>query len=187
MTVVAAYLRKSNDDERSVEDGKSIERQREGCANFAATRGYRLDPALVFSDEAISGGEFKRRPGLARLLVALESKRFDTLIVMDQSRLGRDTIRTLSLVQAVQDAGVTIYGYLDGRAIAVDSEMGEVEGFMKSWADAKVRRDGRQPCSHGSRRLQESLQKKRVDHSIGAQVVNFSRASRPPDLTLGRS
>src|SRR5712692_2598555 len=53
--VAAAYLRKSNDDERSAEDGKSIERQREGCAAYAAKLGWRLDPDLIFSDESISG------------------------------------------------------------------------------------------------------------------------------------
>ncbi len=143
MTVAAIYARKSTEDERSAEDGKSIERQREHATAFAEKHGWRVDPDLVFSDEATSGAEFKRRPGLARLLAALESKAFDALIVMEQSRLGRDTIRTLALVQAIQDAGVTIYGYLDGREITVDGEMGEVESFMKGWKDTQVRRDSR--------------------------------------------
>src|SRR6266849_310170 len=167
MKVAGLYLRKSSEDERSAEDGKSVERQREHATAFAATRGWRVDPDLIFSDEAISGGEFKRRPGLARLLAALETKRFETLIVMDQSRLGRDTIRTLALIQAIQEAGVRIYGYLDGRAIAVDSEMGEVESFMKSWADAKVRRDGRQ-------RVRDALVRKaRLGHATGQRTYSY--------------
>ncbi len=107
--IAGAYVRKSDADERSADDGQSIERQREHAAAYAATKGWRLDPACVFADDEVSGGEFKKRPGLTRLLGALAPKpAFGALIVMDQSRLGRDTIRTLSLVQAIQDAGVEI-------------------------------------------------------------------------------
>jgi DNA invertase Pin-like site-specific DNA recombinase len=141
--IAALYLRKSSTDERSAEDGKSIERQREHATAFAAKRSWTVSDAHVYVDDAVSGAEFAKRPGLTRLLTALESKAFDVLVVMDQSRLGRDTIRTLSLIQAVQDTGVKIFGYLDDREITVDGEVPEVESFMRSWADTKARRDAR--------------------------------------------
>ncbi len=61
--IAGAYLRKSDADERSADDGQSIARQREHAAAYAATKGWRLDPACVFADDDVSGGEFKKRPG----------------------------------------------------------------------------------------------------------------------------
>jgi len=61
------YARKSTIDERSAEDGKSTARQIESATAFAAARGWRVDPDLIFTDEATSGAEFIRRPGLAVL------------------------------------------------------------------------------------------------------------------------
>jgi DNA invertase Pin-like site-specific DNA recombinase len=53
----------------------------------------------VFSDDGVSGAEFKNRPSLNALLSAVkETHRLDALIVSEQSRLGRDTIRTLPAV-----------------------------------------------------------------------------------------
>ncbi len=171
--IAGAYLRKSDADERSAEDGKSIERQREHAAAYAATKGWRLDPACVFADDDVSGGEFKKRPGLTQLLGALEpTPAFGALIVMDQSRLGRDTIRTLSLVQAIQDAGVEIRSYLDDREITVDGEADEVETFMRSWADSKARRDAR-------KRTRDALVRKaRLGHATGQRTYGYTLERR---------
>jgi DNA invertase Pin-like site-specific DNA recombinase len=38
-----------------------------------------------------------------------EKPRLNVLIVSEQSRLGRDTIRTLALIQALNDSGVKIW------------------------------------------------------------------------------
>jgi len=142
--IAALYLRKSSEDERSVDDGKSIERQRQHGIAYATDQGWRFDPDCVFIDEAVSGAEFKNRPGLARMLAALSPKpKFDILILMDQSRLGRDTIRTLGLILTLQNAGVQIHSYLDHREITVDGESDEIETFMRCWSDSKALRDAR--------------------------------------------
>jgi site-specific DNA recombinase len=171
--IAGAYLRKSDVDERSAEDGKSIERQRESAVAYAAKKGWHLDPTSIFADDDVSGGEFKKRPGLTRLLGALESTpAFAALIVMDQSRLGRDTIRTLSLVQAIQDAGVEIRSYLDDREITVDGESDEVETFMRSWADSKARRDAR------TRTRDALVRKARHGHATGQRTYGYALERR---------
>src|SRR5713226_2372169 len=63
--IAAIYARKSTADERSKEEGKSVERQIENATEYAAEHGWTVDPDLIFVDENISGGEFANRPGLA--------------------------------------------------------------------------------------------------------------------------
>jgi len=57
-------FRKSNKDERSAADGKSVERQKENAIAFAEKHGWTVDPAHIFTDDGISGAEFVNRKGL---------------------------------------------------------------------------------------------------------------------------
>lgn len=73
-----------------------------------------------------SGAEFKKRPGLQALLTALEpAAPFQILLVFEQSRLGRDTVRTLGVIQELRDASVKIFAYLDDREISLEGELAE--------------------------------------------------------------
>ncbi len=161
----AAYVRKSTSDERSAEDGRSVERQIDGAKAFAKKKGW--DLVEIFTDEKQSGAEFVNRPGLTKLREAVAAKSFGVLIVWEQSRLGRDTFRTVSLIQEIEEAGIAIVSYVDGRPITAEGEMGEVETFMKGWADKKVIRDG-------GRRTREALEKKAArGHSAGARTYGY--------------
>jgi DNA invertase Pin-like site-specific DNA recombinase len=53
---------------KAIRHAKSVMRQIERARAFATARGWRFDEGLVFSDNGISGGEFRHRPGLNRLL-----------------------------------------------------------------------------------------------------------------------
>jgi DNA invertase Pin-like site-specific DNA recombinase len=94
-TTAAAYLRKSTEDERTAADGKSIERQREGCATFAEKRGWAVNPDHVYVDDGISGAEFVNRAGLQRLLQAVRRRPvpFQALVIAEPSRLGHEQVR----------------------------------------------------------------------------------------------
>ena len=123
---------------------------------YAAKKGWRFDDDLVFTDDGISGAEFRTRAGLNRLLETVKGKhKLNVLIVSEQSRLGRDTIRTLALIQALTDADVRIFSYLEDKEISVDDEMAEVEQFMKSWAGASERRKASQRVRDRMRQLAE--------------------------------
>src|SRR5437879_1636090 len=120
----AAYLRKSNDEGEKSEDIKSVTRQLDRAKAYADAHGWTLDECHVFTDDGISGAEFKKRPGLQALLATLEPMSpFQVLIVSEQSRLGRDTIRTLGVIQQITEADVKIFSYLDDREITVDDEL----------------------------------------------------------------
>ncbi len=168
--IAGCYARKSTVEEKDDRD-KSVARQIDRAREYAQAKGWRFDDRYIYQDDAVSGAEFKRRPGLNGLLEALTAPRppFQGLVVSEQSRLGRDTIRTLALIQTIQDSGVRVYSYLDDREITVADEMGEVEGFMKSWASSQERRKA-------SQRTRDAL-KLRVERGqhVGGTLYGYTK------------
>jgi site-specific DNA recombinase len=141
-TIAAAYLRKSTDEGGKDLDAKSVFRQHQGAEAFAKLKSWTLAEDFVFTDDGISGAEFgKKRPGLQRLLDALSPRPpFQVLIISEQSRLGRDTIRTLATIQRIQDAGVRIFSYLDDREITIEQDTDEIQEFIRSWSSSQERK-----------------------------------------------
>jgi len=168
--IAGCYARKSTVEEKDDRD-KSVARQIDRAREYAQAKGWRFDDRYIYQDDAVSGAEFKRRPGLNGLLEALTAPRppFQVLVVSEQSRLGRDTIRTLALIQTIQDSGVRVYSSLDDREITVADEMGEVEGFMKSWASSQERRKA-------SQRTRDAL-KLRVERGqpVGGTLYGYTK------------
>ena len=156
--IAGVYARKSTEEHGKDADAKSVVRQIQRAHEYAASKGWTFAEEHVYQDDGISGAEFKHRPGLSALLAAVQTKgnALGALIVSEQSRLGRDTIRTLATLQALSDARVEVWSYLEGKALHLDDEMGEVEQFMKSWAGASERRKASQRSRDKSRQLAES-------------------------------
>src|ERR1700749_4433280 len=89
----ATYARYSSDRQREA----SIVDQQRNMMRYAEARGWRIDPNLMFSDEAISGAGLDR-PGYQALLRATRAtpRCIDVVLVDDTSRLSRslaDTVR----------------------------------------------------------------------------------------------
>src|SRR5215813_1850523 len=91
--ITAIYARKSTEQNVS-DDAKSVSRQVEHAQAFAKRHGWIVDPLMIFVDDAISGAEFQRRPGLARLLAAVPSKAFGAIVMAAPDRLGREMVET---------------------------------------------------------------------------------------------
>src|SRR2546426_12746428 len=130
--IAAVYARKSNDDDRSTADGKSVERQVANAREFAERQGWHVN-GDVFVDNDVSGTvPPELRPGMSKLLSALTPKPpFQRLVVMEQSRLGRDTAATLALIERIENAGVEVYSYQDSRAISLVDESGEMNATLR--------------------------------------------------------
>jgi hypothetical protein len=81
--LAAIYARKSTD--QNLPDAeKSVTRQVEHATAYARRKGWTVDPAHVYTDDAVSGAEFVNRPGLSRLLAALSARPlFDALILAE--------------------------------------------------------------------------------------------------------
>ncbi len=138
------------------DDAKSVTRQVERAKEYAAKQGWRFDEQYIFTDDAVSGAEFKNRPEFNRLMEMVKGPhKLGVLIISELSRLGRDTIRTLSAIQALGDADVKIWSYLEDREISLATETEEIEQFMKSWAGSSERRKGSQRARDKSRMLAE--------------------------------
>jgi site-specific DNA recombinase len=168
--VAGCYARKSNDEGNKDADAKSVTRQIARAREFAEKQGWTFSDDHVFTDDGISGAEFKRRPGLTRLLTAVQDKAstLTHLIVSEQSRLGRDTIRTLALIQGLADHGVEVWSYLENKALHLDDEMAEVEQFMKSWAGASERRKA-------SQRVRDTLRlRAEQGRTTGGRVLGYA-------------
>src|SRR5262245_1085890 len=106
---VAIYARKSTE-QGGAEENKSVTRQVEHARHFAAKRGWAVDDRFVFVDDAISGAEFERRPAFQRLLGSLKPRPpFQTLVMSEQSRLGRESIKTSRAYQQIIRSGVRVF------------------------------------------------------------------------------
>src|SRR5262245_32421215 len=91
IVLVAIYARKSTEQTRVSEEARSVTLQVENARAFAASKGWVVADEYVFTDDGISGAEFKNRPGFAKLMAAVAQPRppFEVLVMSEPSRLGR--------------------------------------------------------------------------------------------------
>ena len=116
--------------------------QRDLVAAFAASRGWTLDANYIFADDGITGALFAERPGLQSLLAATRTTPvpFSKLIVVEQSRLGRDQIDTMVLIRDIEEAGVEIWSTRDGRRITLSDDTSKLLASLEGWRDESERK-----------------------------------------------
>ena len=95
MIAAAIYARKSTDQNDVADAEKSVTRQIERGAEYAAGKGWTVAKEHIYSDDGISGAEFTNRPGFVRFMNALKPRApFEVLILSELSRLGRVQLET---------------------------------------------------------------------------------------------
>lgn len=136
------YVRVSTS--RQVEEGGSLEEQRDALAFYAAANG--LDLVAVHEDAGFSGAKDEdRRPGLAAAIDAIKNGEARVLLVRDLSRLARGVDLTGYLRVAVQKAGgvVKVMGESEDRIYRlfdlVKNEMFRtaISDRMRLWATSR--------------------------------------------------
>jgi len=105
----AIYARYSSENQRP----ESIDDQVSACRKLAAARGYVVDESQIYTDMAASGAR-KDRAGLNTLLQAAERHEFDVLLIDDLSRLARNTLLMLSVLEELRFNGVRVLSVADG-------------------------------------------------------------------------
>lgn len=105
----AIYARYSSENQRP----ESITDQVESCRKLAAARGYEVSSERVFSDEASSGAR-SDRSGLSALRAAAELGAFQVVLVDDLSRLARNTLLMLSILEELRFHGIRVVSVADG-------------------------------------------------------------------------
>jgi DNA invertase Pin-like site-specific DNA recombinase len=129
----ATYARKSTAAEKH-EDGKSVSvaTQRDNARRYVEKSGGLV--VAEYEDDARSGADFTR-PGLAALLAAAERREFDTLVVADRSRIGRDQIETPRTIHRLTTLGVTIVSYEPSVGVIARPNAKPIELFMGQVSD----------------------------------------------------
>lgn len=164
----AIYVRKSTAQTGMSEDARSIERQRTRALDYATRHSWTVSDEHVYEDDGISGAEFERRPGFQRLKETLKRRSpFEVLIVMDASRLGRESIETAHILKQFSLAGVRIFSYLDDREIVVDGLMDKMKLAFTGLMDEGERYRAQQ------RTFDALYRKAQLGHVTGGRVYGY--------------
>lgn len=97
----AIYARYSTDNQSH----ETIEVQVEKCADYAQSRG--MDVIDIYADEAVSGMKTDR-PDFKRLMQDAQLKRFNCVLIYDQSRFSRDIVDWFTFRRAMQAEDIRI-------------------------------------------------------------------------------
>ena len=105
----AIYARYSSENQRP----ESIEGQISSCRRLAKERQYTVDQAHIFVDKAASGAR-EDRPGLTALRASANNGEFRVVLIDDLSRLARNTLLLLSVLEELRFRGVRVVSVADG-------------------------------------------------------------------------
>jgi DNA invertase Pin-like site-specific DNA recombinase len=166
--IAAIYARKSTDQSGVAPDQKSIARQLDHARQYAARNGWHVDEDGVFIDDGISGAEFSKRPGFMRLMNALHPRPpFQVLVIMDESRLGREQIETAYALKQLTRAGVRVFCYLSDRERTLDTPVEKAMLALETMSDEMERDKARQRTHDAMRRKFEQ------GHVTGGQCFGY--------------
>ena len=163
MNRAAAYLRRSTEEHQA----ESLTVQLESATRFAATLGV-TEPLRVFSDDAISRSEFKKRPGLIALLNAAQNHELDLVICRDADRLGGDVFRAGLATCDLLDSGCRLYYYASGLEQTLDG--GAVDKFMLSARSFASELEREKATSRTREHLEQKARKGLV---VGGKVYGY--------------
>ncbi|MDE3218774.1 MAG: recombinase family protein [Nitrospirota bacterium] len=166
--IAAIYARKSTEQIGVAEDAKSVMRQIEGAKLYAAKKGWALDDSLVFADDGFSGAEFERRPGFQRLKETLKRRsHIQALIVLDESRLGRESVETAHILKQFSLAGVRVFAYREDREILIETLLDKMRFAFSGLMD-EGERDRAQKRTYDA-----MLKKASLGHVCGGRCYGY--------------
>ena len=158
--ITALYERLSHDDERAGES-VSIENQKRILEDYAQKNGF--TNIRHFTDDGVRGTTFKR-PGLDAMLEEIRAGNVATVIIKDQSRIGRDVVEVGLLKRTFDEYHV--------RFIAANDNLDTANGFdiMSPYLP--------QRCCRGEYR-QHSKGTPRRENPYPVRALEADRRTRP--------
>ena len=179
--VAAIVARKSTEQVGVTDEQRSVTRQVEHARAYALAHGWIVLDECIFVDDGISGAEFRKRPGLTRLLNALRPRPpFQVLVMSEESRLGREQIETAYIIKQILDAGVRIFYYLDDRERTLDSATDKVILSIAGFA-SEIERERAQLRTHDA-----LLRLARHGYVTGGKVYGYDNVREStPGLSSG--
>jgi len=109
--LTALYCRLSKDDGEDERDSNSIVNQKDMLLKYAKEHGFKN--TQFFIDDGVTGTSFNR-PGLNALLAEVKAGRVATVIIKDQSRIGRDVLEVGLLKRTFEENDVRLIAAADG-------------------------------------------------------------------------
>ena len=159
----AIYARRSTDEHQA----ESLDVQRTNALAFIEAKGWTIAPEHIFLEDAVSRAEFKKRPALIALLTATANKRFDVVVVRDESRIGGDTFRNGLLIGEILDAGLKLFYYFTNEEVLFGSAVDKFLVAARSFA-AELERE------KTAQRTREHLQlKAQRGLNVGGRVYGY--------------
>ena len=116
--ITALYERLSKDDIQKGDSSNSIINQKEILEKYAARHGF--SNIRHFTDDGVSGTIFQR-PGLDEMVEEIKAGNVSTVIIKDQSRIGRDVVEVGLLKRTFDE--------YDVRFIAAEDDLDTAKGF----------------------------------------------------------
>jgi site-specific DNA recombinase len=104
---VAIYVRVSTEEQAS--EGYSISAQLQTLRQYTSLYGWQI--AEEYVDEGISGKDIKGRPAMQRLVADVDKNKFQAVLVWKISRLSRNMLDTLVLLDTFEDYDVKFISY----------------------------------------------------------------------------
>jgi site-specific DNA recombinase len=142
--IAAIYARKSTEQFGVADEQKSVARQVDHARAYAERKGWAVADNYIYVDDGVSGAEFSTRPGLIRVLNALQPRSpFDVLIMMDSSRLGREMIETNYALLQIVNAGVGVFFYSEDKEATLDSPIDKIMASLTAFGDELQRERAR--------------------------------------------
>lgn len=100
---------------KQVQEGFSLEAQRENLTYFANQQGWNV--AGDYGDEGISGKNVEDRPGVKRLISDIKLGKIDIVVLYKFDRLTRDSRDTEDFIELIQKYNIMVYtlsgGFVD--------------------------------------------------------------------------
>jgi DNA invertase Pin-like site-specific DNA recombinase len=189
--IAALYARKSTEQDVA-DDAKSVTRQVENARAFAIAKGWTVDDASVYADDAVSGADTKRLRNRQRMIDAATKDAFDVIVMQAQDRFSRSDDGWAELKALAKH--VQVWFYSDGQQFTTGTLASNVTGFLKGEFAAEFRRAIAQKTSEAM------LRRAKHGHVTGGKVfgydnvrsnghvdrvVNVAQASVVRDITNG--
>lgn len=108
--------------QRQVEEGFSLEAQRENLSHFAKQQGWHIFGD--YSDDGISAKNVKDRPGVKRLINDIKEGKIDVVVLYKFDRLTRDSRDTEDFIQLLQEYSYVMVYAISGGVVDVSTPTG---------------------------------------------------------------
>jgi site-specific DNA recombinase len=145
----------------------SVATQIDEAKRFVEKKGWVLVGIYPDDEDNTGRKEFKKRKEFLRLINDANGGMFDVVVVRDHTRLGGDTSRTMRAVEDLKDEGVSVWYYISGSEVRLETWIDKATFAFQS-AASEGERDG-----ISSRTFEALMVRARAGHNAGGICYGY--------------